>query len=201
MVLEAKLRTTRVKILGLLLLVAYSFGVNAWPSKNIMIEQTLFIIGVFLISVGVLGRAWCLSYIAGNKNKKLVTEGPYSLCRNPLYFFSLAGALGVAFCSETFLLPAVILSVFAMTYRRVIKREESQLQLIFGDDYTEYMKSTPRFWPSFRGFHETTEMCISPVAFRRGLFDLTYFILLIGYFEFVEMLHQTTLIPGYFYVF
>jgi protein-S-isoprenylcysteine O-methyltransferase Ste14 len=36
-------------------------------------------------------RLWCSLYISGYKNSQLITSGPYSLCRNPLYFFSFVG--------------------------------------------------------------------------------------------------------------
>ena len=44
-------------------------------------------IGIILIMVGIIGRTWCAMYIGGNKLNRLVTEGPYSLTRNPLYVF------------------------------------------------------------------------------------------------------------------
>jgi len=49
----------------------------------------LFFAGTLLAGVAVTGRAWSLMYISGKKNASLVTVGPYSLCRNPLYFFSI----------------------------------------------------------------------------------------------------------------
>ena len=38
---------------------------------------------------------WSSLYIAGRKGRELVTVGPYSTCRNPLYFFSIVGAAGM----------------------------------------------------------------------------------------------------------
>ena len=54
------------------------------------------LIGYALIGVGAVGRMWCGVYIAGRKNKELCQDGPYSLCRNPLYVFSFIGTVGVA---------------------------------------------------------------------------------------------------------
>ncbi|MGU9537294.1 methyltransferase family protein, partial [Proteus mirabilis] len=52
-------------------------------------------LGMVAIMVCVLGRAWCALYIGGRKKQEIVTSGPYSLCRNPLYVFSVIGAFGV----------------------------------------------------------------------------------------------------------
>src|SRR6476660_1715925 len=34
---------------------------------------------------GTALRLWATGYVGGRKRRELVTEGPYSLCRNPLY--------------------------------------------------------------------------------------------------------------------
>src|ERR1041384_3442899 len=51
-------------------------------------------VGIVLIVVCILGRTWCTLYIGGRKIDQFVTEGPYSVSRNPLYFFSILGAAG-----------------------------------------------------------------------------------------------------------
>ena len=45
--------------------------------------------GLVLILVCILGRTWCTLYIGGLKKRELVTAGPYSVVRNPLYVFTL----------------------------------------------------------------------------------------------------------------
>ena len=44
--------------------------------------------GVILILVCIVGRTWCTLYIGGNKKRELITAGPYSVVRNPLYVFT-----------------------------------------------------------------------------------------------------------------
>lgn len=55
----------------------------------------LFLLGLLLVGVATVGRLWCSLYISGHENSELITTGPYSLSRNPLYFFSLPGFAGI----------------------------------------------------------------------------------------------------------
>ena len=42
-----------------------------------------------MILICILGRTWATLYIGGQKQRELVTKGPYSVVRNPLYLFTL----------------------------------------------------------------------------------------------------------------
>src|SRR4051812_7638883 len=60
---------------------------------------TMEVLGFFLLAACAIGRIYSTIYIGGIKSDKLVTAGPYSMCRNPLYFYSLTGAAGVGMMS------------------------------------------------------------------------------------------------------
>src|ERR1041385_8757907 len=47
---------------------------------------------VFL--AGILFRVWATLYVGGRKLKTLVDQGPYSICRNPLYLGTFLMSLG-----------------------------------------------------------------------------------------------------------
>lgn len=76
---------------GLFALLAWTALVKAQPQLEHPVEH----LGLIAIMVCVLGRAWCSLYIGGRKKQEIVTCGPYSLCRNPLYVFSFIGAFGI----------------------------------------------------------------------------------------------------------
>ncbi len=78
---------------------AIGFGVmavTAAPPPLPLLSPFFEIWGITAIFVAIAGRAWVLLYIGGRKNSELVTYGPYSITRNPLYVFSLTGITGVA---------------------------------------------------------------------------------------------------------
>ncbi|MEN6347994.1 MAG: hypothetical protein ABFD08_01155 [Syntrophomonas sp.] len=110
MIEKFRIEISRVFIAALIIIIALSD--SAWESQAPFVGAVLFLIGSILVGIASLGRLWCSLYIAGYKTDFLVIEGPYSLCRNPLYFFSLIGAVGVGFSAETLTLPVVLFLIF-----------------------------------------------------------------------------------------
>ncbi len=76
---------------------------SAWEGS--MFGHALFVAGVVLVGVATVGRLWCALYIGGRKNAVLVTEGPYAMTRNPLYFFSFLGFVGLGLATEALTVP------------------------------------------------------------------------------------------------
>lgn len=190
-----RLMLSRIFGLGMMSLVV--FGSSSW-SKNVIFDEMLFLAGFFLAVVGFCGRLWCLSYIAGRKKRVLIASGPYSLCRHPLYFFSLVGGIGLGLCTEMLSVAALFALAFAIYYPQAIRGEEAFLSQNF-PDYEEYRKRVPLFFPRWSNFVEGEGMC-SLCNFRRELMNAGGFLLFIGVFEFVEALHETNLIPTYFLI-
>ena len=62
-----------------------------YPHLYALIEKA----GLALIVICILGRTWCTLYIGGRKKRELINKGPYSVVRNPLYFFTTIGAAGI----------------------------------------------------------------------------------------------------------
>ena len=167
---------------------------NYWETRNIYISFFLFFIGIILVAIASLGRMWCSVYIAGYKDDKLVMEGPYSMCRNPLYFFSAIGTIGIGCTTETFTLPFIFIIIFLMYYPYVIKNEEIRLKQIFGSHFDEYMKRVPKFIPNLSLFAEPEKYNINPVVFRKHIFSALWFIWIVGFIELIEGIKEIGLI-------
>lgn len=192
---RARLRLSR--FFGLSVLALLAFGSSYWSSAPLL-DESLFVTGVLLAIAGFFGRLWCLSYIAGRKKRVLVTTGPYSLSRHPLYFFSLVGGTGLGLCTETLSVPLLFVLAFALYYPRAIQGEEIFLSDNF-PGYADYKAKVPLFFPRWSNFAEG-DVAISARAFRRDLVDGGTFLSAIAFFEMIECLHEVQILPTYFLI-
>ncbi len=185
---RSRLAITQFWMAGIFLLTLFTG--SAW-NENLVIKETLYSGALILTFVGCLGRVWSLAHIAGRKNDQLVTEGPYSLCRNPLYLFSLIAALGIGMATCTLTIPLAIVIGYAALYPTVIRQEESRLAAIYGEQFETYCQATPKFFPSFRNFRPAAQLLVDMRAFSRGLRDTGWFLFatLVVHLNFV--LHET----------
>lgn len=152
--------------------------------------------GYVLIVVAIGIRLWCTLYIGSRKNRRLVTAGPYSLARNPLYVGSVIGAVGVGLQTGTLTLAVVFGGLVALVFAVVVRREEAHLAGLFGAEYDAYRARTPRFWPRpslYRDDGATQEFEIA--ALWRTARDATPFLAAILLTEAAEALHMMGWLP------
>src|SRR4028118_1333930 len=192
-----KTRLLVSRLFGLSLLLILAFGASYWSSAPLF-AQALFCIGLLLAIAGFCGRLWSLCYIAGRKKKELVTVGPYSLCRQPLYFFSLVGGIGLGLCTETLTLAALFAIGFALYYPYIIRTEESFLSSQFSE-YEEYKKRVPLFFPRWSNFTEGNLM-VNAGSLRREIVAAGGFLCIVAVLEMVESLHHARILPTYFLI-
>ena len=197
-----KLRMLATQAFVIILVLILSFSESAWEGSAMpFVSSILFLMGAVLVGVASMGRLWCSLYIAGYKTEILVTEGPYSITRNPLYFFSLLGAIGVGLASETILIPIIIFIAFTIYYPFVIKIEEVELRNLFGEKHYAYCKNVPLFFPNISKLKEPEKYVVKPKIFRRHVFDALWFVWLIGIMEIIESLHELDIIPVLFKIY
>ena len=96
----------------------------------------------------LLGVSWKVLYRA-QRNYKLARTGPYAKIRHPQYTAFLLIMLGFLIQWPT--LPTLIMfPILALLYARLARREEKEALKMFGEQYTQYAQSTPRFIPRIR---------------------------------------------------
>lgn len=169
---------------------------SRWQESAPVVAMTFFSGGVALVAVATLGRTWCSLYIAGYKARVLVTEGPYSVCRNPLYFFSMLGGIGLGLAGKNVTVPLIFLCGFGSYYPLVIRREEEALRQAFGREYDEYERATPRFLPKLALLREPLEYVVNPRVFRVHLLSAVWFVWLVALVTVVEALHDAQVLPS-----
>ena len=184
-----KIRLNALKIFGIALLPVL------FLSRPIMVEDSIVqeiveVLGVFLAITAVLGRLWATLYVGGRKNKSVVTDGPYSISRNPLYLFSTIGTLGVGLMFGMFTLAIVLTLVVGTALYLTARKEQAFLEAEFGDVYKDYAARVPMFFPDIRLFHTAEVIEVRPKMLRRNLRDAFIFLLAFPLFEIIEVLRD-----------
>lgn len=167
-------RITVSRVFGIVFVVALLATGSVW--QGTLVGRAMFLVGIVLAAVGMVGRIWCLTYSSGYKSSELVTQGPYSVSRNPLYFFSFIGLIGIGLATETITLTLFLIAFFALVYPAVIAGEEEFLRGRFGEPYAEYCRRTPRFFPDRSLFVEPDSYTVQPRTLRRSLGGVIWFI-------------------------
>jgi protein-S-isoprenylcysteine O-methyltransferase Ste14 len=152
-------------------------------------------IGIVLIVCCILGRTWSSLYIGGRKIEEFVQTGPYSVMRNPLYFFSCLGAVGVGMQ-----VGSVVVGLFTgllayVVFYFVVLREEELLSERYGVTYEAYMARVPRFFPNPSLWHDEPTLTIRPPRVLTTFGDALIFLLAVPGAEFFEYLQDTGVVP------
>ncbi|WP_156251749.1 methyltransferase family protein [Pseudactinotalea terrae] len=74
----------------------------------------------------------------------LVTSGPFSVSRNPIYLAFTVAVLGIALTAASWW-PLITLPLALLAITAVIRGEEERLQRIFGDAYADYRRRVRRW--------------------------------------------------------
>jgi len=151
--------------------------------------------GLAFIFAAILGRAWCTLYLGGRKGRELMTQGPYSVSRNPLYAFSLLGVLGAGAQSGSLLLGPLLAAAVYAVFSRVIGEEESLLRQAFGPEFDAYCRRVPRFGPRPSGWLSAERIEVSVPALWRTVRDALPFLLAVPAFETIEILQNAGWLP------
>lgn len=183
---------SRIFAVALFVLLVFSRSAH----DGTLLEGLLFFTGLVLVGVATVGRLWCAMYISGYKNSELITSGPYSITRNPMYFFSFLGFAGIGFATETLSFGLTFPLIFLLVYPSIITREEELLRSTFGPAFIDYCARTPRFLPTLKRFREPESYNVNPRLFRRAMFDALWFIWLVGIIELVETLHDAHILAA-----
>jgi protein-S-isoprenylcysteine O-methyltransferase Ste14 len=165
----------------------------AWRSPGIGLA--IGAAGIVLISAAILGRLWCTLYIGGRKSDMVVTTGPYSIMRNPLYFFSCIGAAGAGALSGSITLAVLMCALCAVAFLFVIAREERFLSEKFGAPYAAYLKAVPRLFPKWSLFSDEPVLAVSPSRVYITLMDGLVFYAAVPAIALVKYLQYSGIAP------
>lgn len=114
-------------------------------------------LGAGIILLGVSLRLWCILQIGGSARKtsklkanRVISWGPYSLVRNPIYIANSTTFAGfVVAAGLPWLVPVALLGLF-LWYNAIVAREEKFLAEMHPESYREYCQIARRWIPSLR---------------------------------------------------
>ncbi len=140
----------RLPITAFCLILGFSIALCSRPRITIngTLEQFIDIAGYLLIVSGIGIRLWSISTIASRKSVQLVTNGPYSLCRNPLYIGTLLISFGFLCLVQNLTMATLTLPIILLYIFGVVPAEEKVLRSIHGHAFDSYCKSTSRWFPT-----------------------------------------------------
>jgi protein-S-isoprenylcysteine O-methyltransferase Ste14 len=117
------------------------------------------LIGLFIALTGEAIRIWGVSW-AGSETRTtgnvggsfLVISGPFAHMRNPLYVGNILMYTGLGIMSFAFFPYLQILGLFFFyfQYKLIIKEEEHFLEKTYGNDYENYRRNVPSFFPKLQ---------------------------------------------------
>jgi protein-S-isoprenylcysteine O-methyltransferase Ste14 len=113
-------------------------------------DLTSFLTGLGVCLLGLLIRTWSAGHL--RKEKELAISGPYQYTRNPLYLGNFVIGISVAFASRSWWILGYFAAYFLLFYPLAIKREMERMKELFPDEYDEYKKKAPLFFPSWKSF-------------------------------------------------
>jgi protein-S-isoprenylcysteine O-methyltransferase Ste14 len=178
-------------LLGIVFLL---IGGSRWPDGH-ELHENIETVGLGLIVICILGRTWCSLYIGGRKNSELAQTGPYSISRNPLYLFSIIGAIGVGAQVGSIVIAVATGLVAWLVLLMTTLREEAALTVNFGPAYRDYMARVPRFMPRLSQWKDTETIEIRPRLVRTTFIDALFFLIAIPIAEGLEYLHDAGILP------
>ena len=194
--LAANSRVFVSRVFSVLILFLAVFTGHSFQQEGV-IDVSFETTGLFLLTICSMGRLWSLVYISGNKRRELITEGPYSMVRNPLYVFSLIGSIGIGLASENLLILTLVVCFYTGYYPFTILAEEKKLEDKFGEAYLEYKRCTPRFLPKFSLYHGPQLYTINANTFARNFVSGMWFVWVFILLHTIEMVQNKGYLPVY----
>ena len=133
-------------VLMLLLHILLPLGIWLTPLGRVILGVSCIVVGGALAAGGKLTFDHHRTPVKPfEKPAILVTSGPFSFSRNPMYLGLIIVLFGAAFCLGS-ILPLLVTPAFIYLIRvKFILREEKMLEEIFGEEYREYT-SIVRRW-------------------------------------------------------
>ncbi|NIM94213.1 MAG: hypothetical protein GTO18_10945 [Anaerolineales bacterium] len=149
---------------AILLILFVSAGVLLWKPIPLELSDTvrviLLVVGTFLYLLGIglylwgyrtLGNMFGISSGFGvvlSEDHRLIQEGPYRIVRHPMYLGLILAGVGALMIFRAWAVVMYTLILFGVAFRAY--REEQLLSEVYGDEWEDYKRRVPGWFPRFR---------------------------------------------------
>lgn len=188
-------QVARRAILAIMAVIAIAMLVFAGSLHDALMHEYIETLGLVLIMVGIAGRLWATLYIGGRKSAEVVSTGPYSITRNPLYLFSSLAAAGVGAQTGSYVVACLFMMLSCAAFYVVALREERFLSATLGDEYLGYLSRVPRFLPNPMIYRDEPEVMFQTGRLRTTLLDGLGFLVAIPLLEIIEEAQEAGVVP------
>jgi len=136
----------------IIIMTGFLFAFRDLYPRNPFLDDALDFLGFIILLTGIILRMSARGHKKAHsqESEKLVTTGPYTFVRNPMYLGSfLMGAGFILMVWPWWSLPLFAILFYARFTRQIIK-EEAHLLKIGGEGYARYCRRVQRIFPSLR---------------------------------------------------
>jgi protein-S-isoprenylcysteine O-methyltransferase Ste14 len=111
-------------------------------------NRILFFSGLALVTIGsAMYFLTAPALLKGLKETRLITNGTYYLCRNPLYASIIIFIIpGISLMMNSWLILTTSIAGIILC-KTFIQSEYAEMEYFFGDDFRNYRAETPEFLP------------------------------------------------------
>ena len=134
--------------IGCLLSLVMPIGPGLGSANSVALTTGLAFIVIGFALAAWSARAFQLagtSVIPGEPSTALVASGPYKITRNPIYIGFILVYFGLAIILTSMWVLILLIPTLFILQRGVVQREETYLELEFGEAYRRYKVKVPRW--------------------------------------------------------
>ncbi len=145
----------------------FIFPRSVIAQDNLYVKILINCVGFFVVLLGQFLRISARGYKSCpyNAKAKLITDGPYSIVRNPMYLGSFFIGLGTFTIMFPWWVIPIYSVLFFLWYRYQIRGEQQYLKNKFSDQYIDYCRQVPCFFPKPSSFFKRTFFRAFPFRF------------------------------------
>jgi protein-S-isoprenylcysteine O-methyltransferase Ste14 len=145
-----------------------AFALYLWQEAILQYETAIaapiLILGVGAVVAGIALHAWTAKLLGikatigytelkpdkDTENQPLITSGPFSVVRHPSYWAHTMIITGTFLITGVIAVGIIVLIDLMITYFITTELEDRELIERFGNQYREYQKKVPKFFPKLR---------------------------------------------------